>query len=71
MADFTSRIVEMAIGLAIALGVLTGAIVPAVVKAKNDPNLTDYALIIGLILLIFVFGLVLYVWHEMKPSGRK
>ena len=67
MPEFTNRVVEMAIGLAIALGVLTGAIVPSIVTAQNDSNLSTYASILGLIVLIFVFGLVLYVWHEMKP----
>jgi len=67
MSDFSSRVVEMAIGLAIALGVLTGAIVPTIVQAQNDSNLSAYATILGLVILIFVFGLILYTWHEMKP----
>ena len=70
MADFTDKVVGVAIGLSVAITLLTTVIAPKIVEAQADPNLTAYAAIIGILLIVFVFGLVLYVWNEMKHHKK-
>lgn len=66
MADFTDKVVGVAVGLSIAISLLVSTIAPTIIDAQADDNLSAYAAIIGIILLVFIFGLVMYVWKTMK-----
>lgn len=63
--SLTNKIIGVAIGLSVSLSVLTSVLAPAIVDAQADSNLTAYVAVIGLILLIFIFGLIMYIWKEM------
>lgn len=68
MADFTDKVVGVAVGLSIAVSLLISTIAPQIVEAQADENLSTYAAIIGIIMLVFIFGLVMYVWKTMKHN---
>jgi high-affinity Fe2+/Pb2+ permease len=71
MADFVGKIIGISIGLSVAVTCLINVIAPAIVDAQGDDNLSTYAAIIGIILLVFVAGLVMYVWRELSARGPK
>lgn len=68
MADFTDKVVGVAVGLSIAISLLISTIAPQIVDAQADENLSAYATIIGIIMLVFIFGLVMYVYRTMKQA---
>jgi len=66
-----SKVIGVAISLSVALSVLASIIAPAVVDAQTDDNLSSYAVMIGIILLVFVAGLIMYVWNEFGKKATK
>jgi hypothetical protein len=67
MADkMGEKFVDMVLTLAIVLTILTGFLVKLIKDAQTDPNLTAYAGLIGLILVIVIIGTVKYVWDSFK-----
>jgi len=63
--DLVGKVIGVAIGLSVALSCLVSVITPAIYQAQQDDNLTDYAALIGIIVLVFIAGLVLYAWRVL------
>jgi hypothetical protein len=66
MPDMGDKFVDMVLTLAIVLTILTGFLVKLITEAQDDPNLTAYAGLLGLILVIVIIGTVKYVWDTFK-----
>jgi hypothetical protein len=66
MPDMSSKFIDMVLTLAIVLTVLTGFLVKLISDAQADPNLSAYAGLLGLILVIVVIGTIKYVWDTFK-----
>lgn len=69
MPDMSSKFIDMVLTLAIVLTVLTGFLVKLIADAQADPNLSAYAGLLGLILVIVVIGTIKYVWDTFKHTG--
>jgi hypothetical protein len=62
------KFIDMVLTLAIVLTVLTGFLVGLIYRASQDENLTAYAGLIGLIVVIVIIGCVRYAWKTF--SGK-
>lgn len=65
------KFVDMILTVAIILTVLTGFFVKLVYDAQQDPNLSAYAGLLGLLIVIIIIGTVKYVWDTFSHSGKK
>jgi len=64
--DMADKVIGLSIGLSVAITALISIIAPKIVEAQGDANLSAYAVALGLIILIFIFGLVMYAWRSFK-----
>jgi hypothetical protein len=64
--NLSSKFIDMCLTLAIVLTILTSFLVKLVSDAQADPNLSVYAGLLGLIILMVVIGTVKYVWDTFK-----